>query len=216
MHNRMDIATTLARAAHPVHGIVSAVDPINHAVKVKVQPEDVETGWLADAGGTAVGDLRIARPTAIGTHVLLAPTEGDAEHLTIIGHVYDTVMTPPVSPATGQPAQPGEMLIMTGRGAPPVDAASNSVGAATTNAPWWHITPDGMFCGAGVVSAQMTSAGFVWKVGDVTMTLDAGGLSITGGTIVSDTDVLASAISLKAHVHSGVQSGPSETGEPVA
>lgn len=40
-----------------------------------------------------------------------------------------------------------------------------------------------------------------------------GDLEVTG-TITGDVDVKAAGISLKSHVHSGVQSGSSETGEP--
>ena len=35
--------------------------------------------------------------------------EGDAEHPIVVARLFDTSMTAPISPATGQPVQPGEV-----------------------------------------------------------------------------------------------------------
>ena len=90
------------------HGLVTAVDPTNHAVKVSLQPEGIVTGWLPDPGVACAG-LRICCPCEVGTQVLTVPVEGDAEHPVIVARIFDTVMSPPISPATGQPVQPGEI-----------------------------------------------------------------------------------------------------------
>ena len=90
------------------HGLVTAVDPTNHAVKVSLQPEGMVTGWLPDPGLACAG-LRVCCPCEVGTQVLTVPVEGDAEHPVIVARIFDTVMSPPVSPATGQPVQPGEI-----------------------------------------------------------------------------------------------------------
>ncbi len=42
---------------------------------------------------------------------MIVPVEGDAEHPVIVARLFDTVMQPPVSPATGKPVQPGEIGI---------------------------------------------------------------------------------------------------------
>ena len=92
------------------HAIVTAVDPGQHAVKLMIQPEGLVSGWLPDPGLACAG-LRIACPCEVGTQVLIVPVEGDAEHPMIVARLFDVVHTAPVSPATGQPVQPGEVGI---------------------------------------------------------------------------------------------------------
>lgn len=70
--NQMRLAAALARGdvGKPKQGLVSSYDPDRYAVKVRLQPEDIETGWLPievlQAGAAfgiyaapAVGDLAI-------------------------------------------------------------------------------------------------------------------------------------------------------------
>ncbi|AQS87904.1 phage-related baseplate assembly protein [Neoasaia chiangmaiensis NBRC 101099] len=205
MSERYVSAAVVNRVAHVVHGIVSAVDPANHAVKVRLQPEDVETGWIADAAMAQVGDLRVACPSAVGTHVVLQPIEGDGEHWVVSGVVYDTVMTPVVSPATGLVAQPGELLVMAGCGTPPGEA-EGVAGAATTGGGWWHVTRQGVFCGAGDAVQVVRDGSVSWSVGGVRAVLSASGLTVSGG------DVRTDAHSLDGHVH---PVGDEMTGRPV-
>ncbi|WP_019091674.1 phage baseplate assembly protein V, partial [Komagataeibacter europaeus] len=186
---RMIAANMAGAQAQPGFGLVSAVDPVNHAVKVMAQPAGVETGWLPWAA-MQVGSLRIACPPDIGTHVLVVHVEADAEHGVAVMPVYDAVVMPPASPATGSPAQPGEMLIMAGCGAPPGNGETTP-GNATQNAPWWHITKDTIYSGAGNATETLTNGGKAWKVGGVAMTLDGNGLSVTGGPIATDKDMTA-------------------------
>ena len=219
------LAANMANAqAQPGFGLVSAVDPVNHAVKVTAQPAGVESGWLPYAA-MQVGSLRIACPPDIGAHVLLVRLEGDGEHAVCACPVYDTVVMPPISPATGRPAQPGEILVMAGCGAPPAGTGTQP-GSATRNAPWWHLTADTLYSGAGNTTETLTNGSRAWKVGSVAMTLDADGLHVTGGPITTDgdmtaqgtitgqTDVKAAGISGRGHAHGGVQPGSFTTGEP--
>lgn len=92
------------------HGIVAAVDPKTHSVKVTIQPEGITSGWIPDPGIACAG-LRICCPAETGTQVLVLPVEGDAEHPVIVGRLFDTTMLPPDSPITGKPVQPGEIGI---------------------------------------------------------------------------------------------------------
>lgn len=215
---RQIAAAASSMIAKTVHGIITSIDPVNHAAKALVQPEGIESGWLPVAA-LAAGDIRIARLPNIGEHVLLIPIEGDAEHMQINAFQYDTAVTPPVSPQTGKPAQAGELLIMAGCGAPPpaIQTGTSSQGATgpTQNAPWWHMTPQGLYSGAGQTAATMTNVGLVWQVGSVSMTLGPSGLAVTGGTVTSDRDVLAAGISGKSHIHTNGNNG-GNTGAPVA
>ncbi|CDG39648.1 hypothetical protein ASAP_1603 [Asaia bogorensis] len=51
-------------------------------------------------------------------------------------------------------------------------------------------------------------------VGSCVMRLTSSGLTVSGGTVSSDSDVLAKGISLSGHVHPGVQSGSATTQKP--
>ena len=220
---RMIAANMASALAQPGFGLVSAVDPVNHAVKVMAQPAGVETGWLPYAA-MQVGSLRIACVPDIGTHVLVVPIEADAEHGVAACPVYDAVVMPPVSPATGTVAQPGELLVMTGCSAPPASGGATA-GQPVRDAPWWHMTGDTIHSGAGNATETLTNGGKAWKVGGVSMSLDGNGLSITGGGIMTDrditaqgtvtgqTDVKAAGISGSSHTHP-VTSAPGTTGKP--
>ncbi|WP_010517250.1 phage baseplate assembly protein V [Komagataeibacter oboediens] len=218
------VGSNIANAqAQPEFGIVSAVDPVNHAVKVMTQPSDIESGWLPYAA-IQVGSLRIACPPDIGTHVLVVHVEADAEHGVAAVPIYDAVVMPPNSPATGKPAQPGELLIVAGCGTPPANGETTP-GNATQNAPWWHITKDTIYSGAGNATETLTNGGKAWKVGGVAMTLDGNGLSVTGGPIATDKDmtaqgtvtgqkdVIANGTSGHSHTHP-VTDAPGTTGAP--
>ncbi|RUT27439.1 baseplate assembly protein [Asaia sp. W19] len=192
------------RMAHAVHGIISAVDPANHAVKVRVQPDDIETGWLPDAAMTQVGDLRLSCPTAPGAHVLLMPVEGDGENYVIVSVLFDVVAGPAISPHTGKCAQPGELLIRAGCGVP-----SRPGGRVDEKAGWFHLGRDGVFFGAGSMQCALTDTGIVLRVGSMKMRLDSTGLSFSGGDVsvsgggisVSGGDVKTDLHSLGGHVH---------------
>ncbi|MFS8368502.1 baseplate assembly protein, partial [Acetobacter oryzifermentans] len=122
---------------------------------------------------------------------------------------------PPVSPATGKVAQPGEYLLMAGCGAPPVDETSRERGEAASAAPWMHITRDALYSGAGdVTTATIQDGRHQWKVGGVTATLSASGFDVSGGNMTTDQDVKAGNISLTGHVHSNGNKGEN-TGGPI-
>lgn len=202
---RMLAAALANRSAHAILGIVSAVDPSNHAIKVRIQPDNVETGWIPDVGGVQAGNLRVSCPSEPGTHVALLPLEGDGEHLIAIGAVFDTVVTAPVSPADAQAIQPGTMLIRAGCGAPPTDT-NGKVGDVNPRAGWCQIGSDGVILGAGNARLHIAESGISLTVGDVTAVLSANGLKVSGGDIQTDQH------SLTQHVH---LMGSQTTGGPV-
>lgn len=202
---RMMAAALMNRGAHAVLGIVSAVDPVNHAIKVRIQPDNVETGWIADVGGVQAGDLRIACPSEPGTHVVLLPLEGDAEHLVAVGAVFDTIVTAPVSPLNGKTVQPGEMLIRAGCGAPESDTRTSS-SQATDDAGWCHVGRNGVMLGAGNSSLSLSHDQIILKVGDVKAVFSASGLKLSGGDVQTDEH------SLDRHIH---LMGTQSTGGPV-
>ncbi|MCQ8279853.1 baseplate assembly protein [Acetobacteraceae bacterium KSS8] len=201
-----------ARIGQTRDGVVIAVDPIAHAVRVRLEPDGQETGWIPSAP-VAAGGLRVSCPLEVGTQVSVYPTGGDIECGTAAPRAFDVHVTPPVSPATGKQAQPGELLAMAGQGTGPTQDGG-SVAAATQNAAWFHLTPGAFYAGAGSAVLTIENGTIVATVAGCTMTLSASGLAVTGGTITSDTDVLADGISGKSHRHSGVQTGNGVTGVP--
>ena len=202
---RMLAAALANRSAHAVLGIVSAVDPSNHAIKVRIQPDNVETGWIPDVGGVQAGNLRVSCPSEPGTHVALLPLEGDGEHLIAIGAVFDTVVTAPVSPSDGQAIQPGSMLIRAGCGAPPTET-NGKVGDVNPQAGWCQIGSDGVILGAGNARLHIAESGISLTIGDVMAVFSANGLKVSGGDIQTDQH------SLTQHVH---LMGSQTTGGPV-
>lgn len=208
----------VARSGKPCHGIVSAVDPVNHAVKVLVQPDNVESGWLPVAT-IAAGSIRICRVPDVNEHVTLLAMEGDAEHLVVVAAQFDAVVMPSVSPATGKPAQPGELLIRAGCGQPPA-LGSQADGIADSQASWWHLTKDAIYSGVGETIETRTAHGMTWKVGDCTASLTSSGFAVSGGNITTDKTVTGESgvktgeHSLNDHVHTNGNGG-GNTGGPV-
>ena len=103
-------ASASSVSGRPRHGVVTAVDPTTHSVKVTIQPEGIVSGWIPDPG-LACSGLRISCPAETGTQVLLVPVEGDAEHPVIVARLFDTTVQAPKSPFTNKPVQPGEIGI---------------------------------------------------------------------------------------------------------
>ncbi|WP_228119023.1 baseplate assembly protein [Gluconobacter japonicus] len=199
-------AALVNRSAHAVFGVVSAVDPVNHAIKVRVQPDNIETGWIADIGGVQAGDLRIACPSEPGTHVVLLPIEGDAEHLVAVGAVFDTVVTAPVSPLDGSVIQPGELLIRAGCGEPPVENTLSVPVQKSAEAGWCQIDRQGVTLGAGNSRFIISQDQIVLTVGNVRAVLSASGLKVFSG------DIQTEAHSLDNHIH---LVGTQSTGGPI-
>ncbi len=107
---KLHAATQAGALGQPRHALVTSVDAVSHAVKVTIQPEGLESGWIPD-GAVAASGLRIACPAEIGTQVLVVPVEGDAEHPVVVARLFDVTLMPASSPATGSPVQPGEIGI---------------------------------------------------------------------------------------------------------
>ncbi len=148
MHNwlealKLHSAVHATAAGQPRHGIVTSVDPVNHAVKVTIEPEGVESGWIPDGVLAACG-LKIACPSEVGTQVLLIAVEGDAEHPVVVARLFDTSVTAPNSPVTSKPVQPGEIGIFLASGV------------------YFHLTPEGLYLGG-----KLTIDGSVAATGDI-------------------------------------------------
>jgi len=162
---KLHVAQQLAAIGQPRHALVSSVDPVSHAVKVTIQPEGIESGWVPDGAVAACG-LTVACPAEIGTQVLIVPVEGDPEHPVIVARLFDVDTVPPTSPATNKPVQAGE------------------IGFFTKGGSYLHLTPDGLYVGGNlIVSGELKASGDVVS-GSVSLQQHRHG-SVQSGTSIS-------------------------------
>lgn len=67
------------RIAQTRLGIISSFDPDNYAVKVKLQPEGTETGWLPLSSPWVGNGWGLFAPPAMGDQVVVHAQEGEGE-----------------------------------------------------------------------------------------------------------------------------------------
>lgn len=104
----------------PRFGIVASVEPSGPSVRVRIQPEDVLSGWLpilSPAGGDGAAVV-VPKP---GWVAFLVPDLGDAGHGVVLGFVHtDGAPLPSVPEAPGAggvqsdesvPARSGEWIV---------------------------------------------------------------------------------------------------------
>ena len=73
---RREAERVVARLALPKTGIVSGYDPANYAAKVRLQPQDVETGWLPVRTPWAGNGWGLFCPPDVGDEVEVQFQEG--------------------------------------------------------------------------------------------------------------------------------------------
>lgn len=103
----------------PRWGIVASVDPTRMRVRVRVQPEDVLSGWLPVVQpGAGAGATMVFVPV-VGQMAYLSADNAEAEHGVVVGFAHsDAAPVPGMGQAIGGSAaalQPGEGAIF-GRG----------------------------------------------------------------------------------------------------
>lgn len=98
-HMRLQAHLAAGAVGRPKHGLVSSYDPKAYAVKVKLQPEDIETGWLPIQvlhAGQAFGVYAAPNLGDLATVVFL---EGDREVGWCLGFLPNDEDRPPSVPA---------------------------------------------------------------------------------------------------------------------
>ena len=109
-----DTQAMISSVAQPRHALVEAVDPHTHSVRLRLQPEDVVTGWVPDASAFATGNgYGVVCPLAPGDQVIVLHAHGDADSPVVVGRLFSTVDLPPNSPATGKPVGSREFAVFT-------------------------------------------------------------------------------------------------------
>jgi len=104
-------AGALDRAqGQPRFAIVTSVDPLRYAARVRMQPEGVLTGWLPILTAWMGAGWGMVCPPRPGDQVLVLAQEGDAENGVIVGASFSDRARPPA-------ASPGELWLVHASGA---------------------------------------------------------------------------------------------------
>ena len=169
-------------AAQPRTGIVASVDAERYLVRVKVQPNDILTGWLPVAAAS-VGALSIVSLPSVGAAVQLIPQEGSPDGYVVTGVMFSRATPPPKMPraigGADTTVQPGEHGVCVGNTVFFVSAAGfYSKGA------WMH---EGTWESSGNMKSR---AEVIDKVGSLDSLRDH----------------------YNAHRHTGVQAGAAQSG----
>lgn len=123
-----DNGTTFAR-----DGVVSSYDPNSHMVKVTIQPEGYDTGWIQlSALGVGNGWGLLVGPQ-IGDEVRIEFDSGDPNLGKVIGRYFNDTAPPPVVPSgeTWLVHQSGSLLKFHNDGSVEIKAAAGMTYTAT-------------------------------------------------------------------------------------
>lgn len=176
-------------ATYSRSGTISGYDPGSHCVKVTIQPDGYDTGWIQLSALGVGNGWGVMTGPQIGDEVSVTFDGGDPQLGKVTGRYFNDDRPPPPVPAgeTWIVHQSGSLLKFNTDGT----VTLHSAVSISYDAPAHHFT-------GGPVTMDHT----------LTVT-DSTGVVVSGG------DVKADAISLKLHRTSGVQNGSGTSGAPV-
>lgn len=85
-------------------GVVASLDAARHAVRVRLMPEDVLSGWLPVLSPWVGAGWGMFCPPVPGDQVLVVAQEGEAEHGVVVGGCFSDPRPPPAG-------APGELVL---------------------------------------------------------------------------------------------------------
>ncbi|WP_121120096.1 phage baseplate assembly protein V [Croceibacterium ferulae] len=172
-------------------GVIASVDHAAGTCTVIIG--DLTTGDLPWLAGRA-GGVKIWSPPSVGEQVLVLCPEGDlALGVVLSGLPSDANPAPSASVDLVLIEMPDGATLSYDHAAHALAAALPAGGTATVDAP-----------GGLTINADVTINGRTIMKGDATV----------DGRLAASTDVTAAGISLKSHLHSGVQTGGAKTRPP--
>src|SRR4249920_4201831 len=83
-------------------GTIQSVDTTNMTAKVKIQPEDVLSGWLPINAPVAGPGWGVVCPPVAGQQVKIIPDAGDHESYSIAGSTWSKANMPPPGSKSGE------------------------------------------------------------------------------------------------------------------
>lgn len=211
----------------PRQATISSYDPSTHAVKVLLQPENIESNWMP-LGAIGVGNgWGIVSGPQIGDQVHVSFAEGDFHSGIIVGRVFSTAATAPAVPS-------GEFWLVHSSGSLLKFLNNGDVQLTTSRDLLVNAGRDVTVVGARNFSG--TFSGYAHVTAAIEMTFSAPTINLNGainqttgggsgtstlqdaltvqGQIKSNTEVVAVTTPLHTHVHTGVTTGASNTGAP--
>lgn len=207
------LAQTMRKVTNLIrYGTVVQADPANARVKVKIA-EGLVTDWVPMPAVRAGGD-RTWWPLENGEQVIVGMVNGDPAQAAILSVANQDAHPAPFSGADVSGTRYSDGATIT------YDRAAHVYEATLPTAGEFRFT-------VGNTRLVLKNGQAELTVGGATLILEAGQLTIAvpqteidgraraTGTITSDTDVIAVDKHLKTHLHSGVLSGPANTGPPV-
>ena len=98
-------------------GFVASVDPSRPAVRVRVMPEDVLTGWLPVLQNAAGAGISVVTVPQVGWQAAMMPDAGQAEHYVLLGFAHSDMQPLPqvaadINASGTTPLAPGETLLI--------------------------------------------------------------------------------------------------------
>lgn len=96
LQNQMRLQAAMARGAFAdaAIGVVSSLDIENYCAKVRLQPQNVETGWLPIASMWVGGGWGMFAPIPVGTQVTVVFAEASLDSGIITGALFHDRMRP--------------------------------------------------------------------------------------------------------------------------
>lgn len=170
------------------HGIVSSYDPVNYCAKVRLQPDDTETGWLPVVSPWVGNSWGMFAPVTPGDVVEVQFQEGGKEAGFICQRFFNDNIRPLPTPS-------GEFWLV------------HKLGQI------FKLLNDGSVVFSDGHGATIALKGDGTIVSAATTWTHTGNVDVTG-TITATVDVVAAGKSGAHHTHTGVQPGAGSTGQP--
>lgn len=205
-----------------MQAIVSSYDPTNYCAKVRLQPTDIETGWLPVTSAWVGNGWGMFCPPSQGDVVDVHFQEDDTDAGYIVTRFFNDSARPLSVPsgelwlvhASGaffKLTNDGKGTFSDGHGA---SVVLNGDGTITSAASQWNhtgpmtVTGNVVINGTEQVTGQITGQGGM-SISGGTGSSVSGNMSFTGGTLTHSGKNIGS-----THTHSGVTAGASNTGAP--
>lgn len=102
-------AQAAAGIARPGYGLVTSYDPKAYAVKLMLQPDGVETGWVPIKTQAAGSGWGVAMAPVAGCQARIEYTDGDPDHGVVTGFLFSDDDNAPTF--EGEGPQPGEFFV---------------------------------------------------------------------------------------------------------
>ena len=198
-------------------GRIVAVDPANGLAQVDLGGPS--TDWVQWTTSRAGGDRTYWAPE-VGEQVVVAAPSGDLGNGVIIGSLFQDAYPEPADSAdVSRTVYADGTVIEYDRSAHQykidVSASSGSVLVICKTASVQAQESVTLDAPDTIVTGTMTVQGLLTYQDGIAGSGGGNGNAITGGIAVTGGDVTADTISLKSHVHSGIQSGGGNTDVPV-